>query len=216
LLTYAHMSNYLTIVAPDPRLILYVPSLNSLVSPSIFSQPHVSIRGHHLTSPRCLYSRPGSNELLASEVRDLAELRAASVGARPHQAGPARLVVNRPKRLPCSCSLLSSPAPVPPPCMGVRGERPRKLRCHGGTFPWLSRASVLAAPLLVLTAASKLGSIPPSDGAAPPGEPRASPSAMSRTHLLHRPSRRLPHRKAPPRVTQHRPASLLLNQPAPP
>jgi hypothetical protein len=150
LLTYSHMPNYLAIVAPDPRLILSVPSLNSLVSPSIFSQPHVSIRGHHLTSPRCLYSRPGSNELLASEVRDLAELRAASVGARPRQAGPARLVMNRPERLPCSCSLLSSPAPVPSPCMGVGGERPRKLRCRGGTFPWLSRTSVLAAPLLLL------------------------------------------------------------------
>jgi hypothetical protein len=77
LLLTAHMPNYLAIVAPDPRLILSVSSLNSLVSSSIFSQPHVSIRGHHLTSPRCLYSRPGSNELLASELRDLAELRAA-------------------------------------------------------------------------------------------------------------------------------------------
>jgi hypothetical protein len=92
----AHMPNYLAIVAPDPRLILSVSSLNSLVSSSIFSQPHVSpvpLLSSRLQRAPCFrVTRPGRAP--------------SSVGARPRQAGPARLVANRPESLPCSCSLL--------------------------------------------------------------------------------------------------------------
>jgi hypothetical protein len=152
-------------------------------------------------------------ELLAAEAREMLDLRAA---------GPARLVANRSERLPCSCPHLSASVPAPMPCVGrsrassETAAPQSSQRC--APFLWLSRTSAPAAPLLLVLddRCPRLGYTTPSDGAAPPGEPRASPLVMLRPRLLHRRSRCFPHRQAPPRATLHRPSSLLLNHHAPP